>query len=105
VDDVLIMTRASIQEWKEIDDILKIFCRATSMMVNLLKSTFHHSGIQGEVLDNFKEIFPYNFVDLSEGFRYLGYFLKPDNYKAEDWRWLMQSLKKGLAIGVIDGYP
>jgi hypothetical protein len=96
VDDVLIMTRASLQEWKEIDNILNIFCRATGMLVNLTKSTFHHSGIQGEVLENFKEVFPYNFVDLSEGFRYLGYFLKSRKYKAEDWRWLLAKFEKRI---------
>jgi hypothetical protein len=47
MDDVLIMTRASLQEWKEIDDILKNFCRATGLAVNLSKSTFHHSGYKG----------------------------------------------------------
>jgi hypothetical protein len=99
VDDVLIMTRASIEEWKAIDEILKIFCRAMGLVVNLLKSTFHYSGIQQEVLDSFKDIFPYNFADLYkfvEGFRYLGYFLKPDNYKAEDWRWLILKFEKRI---------
>jgi hypothetical protein len=91
------MTRASIQEWKEIVSILKIFCRATGMMVNLSKSTFHHSGIQGEILENFKEIAPYNFADLSEAFRYLGYFLKPDKYKAVDWRWLIAKFEKRIS--------
>jgi len=31
VDDVLIMTRASLQEWQEIDNILKFFCRASGL--------------------------------------------------------------------------
>jgi hypothetical protein len=31
VDDVLIMTKASLQEWQEIDKILKIFCRALGL--------------------------------------------------------------------------
>jgi hypothetical protein len=86
MDDVLIMTRDSLQEWKEIDDILKIFCKATAVAINFSKSTFHHSGIQGELLENFKELFPYNYVDLYTSFRYLGYLLKSEKYKAEDWR-------------------
>jgi hypothetical protein len=98
VDDVLIMSKASIEEWKVIDEILNVFCRATSLVVNLQKSTFHYFGIQQEVIDSFKDIFPYNFVDLSEGFRYLGYFLKSDNYKAEDWRWLISKFEKRLNL-------
>jgi hypothetical protein len=82
------------------------------MLVSLTNSTFHHSGIQGEVLENFKEVFPYYFIDLFEGFIYLGYFLKTKKYKAEDWRWLrlkigdgyLQNLKKELVIGVIGGF-
>jgi hypothetical protein len=85
VDDVLIMSKALIEEWKVIEKILCVFCRATGLVINLQKSTFHYYGVQQEVLDSFKDIYPYNFVELSEGFRYLGYFLKYDNYKAEDW--------------------
>jgi hypothetical protein len=68
-----------------IDEILTVFCKATGLEVNLQKSTFHYYGIHREVLEYFKDIFPYNFADLSDGFNYLGYFLKFDNCKAEDW--------------------
>jgi len=89
VDNVLIMRKASIQELKEINDLLKIFYSALGMKVNLTKSTFHFSVIQGEFLEKFKEAFPYNFVDLLEGFRYLRYFLKAEKYKVVEWRWLL----------------
>jgi hypothetical protein len=65
-------------------------------MVNPLKSTLHHSGIQQEDLDSYKEIFPYKFADLTDGFRYLGYFLKPVNYKVEDWHWLIAKFEKRI---------
>jgi len=96
VDDVLIMTKATLQEWKEIENILNIFYRATSMLVNMTKSTFHHSGLQGEELEKFKEAFPYNFVELFEGFRYLGYFLNTGKYKVEYWRWLIEKFEKRI---------
>jgi hypothetical protein len=51
------------------------------MKVNLGKSTFHHLGIQGDLLEKFKEVFSFKFVDLAEGFRYLGYFLKAEKVK------------------------
>jgi hypothetical protein len=50
-------------------------------------------------------VFPYNFADLSEGFRYLGFYLKTGMYKAEDWRWLLAKIEKKLVIGVTDGCP
>jgi hypothetical protein len=85
VDDVLIMTKASIEEWQVIEKILCDFCGATGPLINLQKSTFHYNGVQHEVLESIKDIYHYNFIELSEGFKYLGYFLKPDNYKVEDW--------------------
>jgi hypothetical protein len=66
------------------------------MLVNMTKSTFHYLGLQGEDLEIFKVAFPYNFVELSEGFRYLGYFLKTGNYKVEDWRWLIAKFEKRI---------
>jgi hypothetical protein len=69
VHDVLIMSKASIEEWKVIDEILNVFFKATGLVVNLQNSTFHYFWIQQEVINSFKDIFPYNFVDLSEGFR------------------------------------
>jgi hypothetical protein len=55
VDDVLIMTKASIEEWKEIEKILCVFCGASGLLINLQKSTFHYYGVQQEVLESIKE--------------------------------------------------
>jgi hypothetical protein len=64
--------------------LLTVFVRASGLEINLTKSTFHYSGFQGDLLVQFKEIFPYNFMDLNSGFRYLGYYLKHLSYKIED---------------------
>jgi hypothetical protein len=69
----------------------------------LTKSTFLYVGLRGEELEKFKEVFPYKFADLSEAFKYLGYYLKEGMYKAGDWRWLLAKLKIKLIIDVIDG--
>jgi hypothetical protein len=39
VDDVLIMTNASLQEWMEIESHIKLFCNASGLKVNETKST------------------------------------------------------------------
>jgi hypothetical protein len=62
VDDVLIMTKASIEEWKEIEKILCVFCGALVLMINLQKSTFHHFWVKQEILESLKEIYHYNFI-------------------------------------------
>jgi hypothetical protein len=84
-DDVLIMTNDSIQEWKEINEILKIFCSTMDLSINWEKLTFHFANLQQQTLDKIKGIFPYSFTHLSSGLKYLGYSLKSDSYKLTDW--------------------
>jgi len=76
VDDILIMTKDSLVEWMVIKSLLDLSCCASGIKVNLNKSTVHHSGIQGEVLEKIKEAFTFTFVEMSEGFIYLRYFIK-----------------------------
>jgi hypothetical protein len=96
VDDVLIMTRENLQEWKEIAGILETFVSATGLEINIAKSSFHFAGIDENSLAPFRDLFPYNFFTLDVGFRYLGYFLKSSFYKSEDWRWLIQKFERRI---------
>jgi hypothetical protein len=50
------------------------------------------------ILTSLSSLFPYKFVELSEGFRYLGFFLKPTNYRVEDWHWLIQKYEKRIGL-------
>jgi hypothetical protein len=92
------MSKASLEEWQEIHRILGVFCGASGLLINVQKSTFLHYGVAEDTLDNLKEVFQYNFIALSEGFRYLGYFLKPDSYKVEDWHWLISKFEKRINL-------
>jgi hypothetical protein len=82
VDDVLIMSKASLQEWREIDYIISLFCKAIGLTVNQSKTTVHYEGLSDDELVHFKNFLPYNFSDLSIGFRYLGYYLKTGPHRA-----------------------
>jgi len=61
VDDVLMMNRDSIEEWKEINKVLSLFCSASSLQINQQKTTFLHFGISLQVLDVLKSFYHYNF--------------------------------------------
>jgi hypothetical protein len=98
VDDVLIMTKATLQEWMEIDKIIKLFCKASGLMVNQSKTTVHFEGLSDAELAPFKMFLPYTFTDLSIGFKYLGYFLKTGAYKEDDWNWLVTKLEKKIGL-------
>jgi hypothetical protein len=59
VDDVIIMKKTSVDEWKEIHKLLNIFCVAFGLEINLNKSTFHHYGVQPDVLLVLTDLFSF----------------------------------------------
>jgi hypothetical protein len=97
VDDVLIMKNAILIEWREISRILKIVCSASDLLINWTKSTFHFDNVSAQNLELLKTIFPYSFVHLSFGFKYLRYFIKANHYKASDWDWLIKKVEKKVS--------
>jgi hypothetical protein len=48
-------------------------------------------------LEPLKAIFPHTFFHLSIGFKYLGYYIKADHYKASDWGWLITKVEKRVS--------
>jgi hypothetical protein len=56
VDDILIMSRASLAEWEKIQVILHVFCRASGLVINVQKSIFLHSGVSPETLQSLKDL-------------------------------------------------
>jgi hypothetical protein len=98
VDDVLILSKASMVEWLVIDSRISFFCKATGLSVNLTKSTVHFEGLSDLELISFKTLLPYSFTDLSQGFRYLGYFLKTGTPRAADWDWLVNRVTNKINL-------
>jgi hypothetical protein len=96
VDDILILTRALVQEWTVIMELIICFCMASGLKVNSTKSTVHYLGLLETKLDVFKIFIPYSFSDLTEGFKYLGYYLKDGIQKSKDWSWLIQKVEKKI---------
>jgi hypothetical protein len=86
VDDVIIMTNANLSEWTKIHKIINTFCIVSGMMINYQKSNFLVTGVGDATLDELKSLYNIESIDLSEGFNYLGFYIKPTSYKAEDWR-------------------
>jgi len=57
VDDVVILLKASTEEWIEIDLLLKTFCLASGLMINITKTTILQAGLSEEDLRPFKALF------------------------------------------------
>jgi len=76
--------------------ILDLFSKATGMEYNIRKSTISHNLLSDEEINRFKDLFPFESKSIDEGLKYLGFNLKPTNYKKVDWLWLLEKLDKRL---------
>jgi hypothetical protein len=52
--------------------------------------------MEEEEINTYKEIFPFEFWSLDTKLKYLGFHLKPNNYKKHDWNWIVIKLEKRL---------
>jgi hypothetical protein len=98
VDDILIMTKSSLAEWEKIQKILQVFCLASGLVINIQKSTILHAGVDTGSLQRIVNALSYPCKDLSSGFKYLGYLLKPGSYKAMDWQWLVDRFNSRINL-------
>jgi len=47
-----------------------------------------------ELQTSYIDLFPFEKQELEKGLKYLGFHLKPNNYRKEDWKWLISKLEK-----------
>jgi hypothetical protein len=90
VDDVLLFGNGSLIEWKVLKEALDLFCNATGMSFSSHKSLFLEADWTGEELIVLKDILPFEVKSIEVGFKYLGYFIKPNCYTLVDWSWLQK---------------
>jgi len=96
IDDVLIMGIASLEEWLCLKEILDSFCQASRLEINYHKSMFFFNNVEPEQLSAYEDLYDISFAHIDSGFKYLGFFLKPNDYKIDDWRWLVKKLENKL---------
>ena len=87
----------SLGEWQHYKIILNTFCRATSMEINVDKSSFLYNNIDESVRQQIFNFLPYKMEPIVAGFKYLGFYLKPLGYGIKDWRWFLLKFKKKLS--------
>jgi hypothetical protein len=104
VDDVLILSKDDLTEWREIFDLILLFCKATGLQVNSSKTTMHHEGMTDSELVPLRSLLPYTFSALYLGFKYLGFHLKTGPQRVADWSWLLTKIEKRLETGAINGF-
>eukprot|EP00253_Pinus_taeda_P011344 PITA_11344 len=97
VDDILIFSNGSYNELKELKDIFDLFMKATGMLINSGKSQVCVAGFNRRESTAMTNLFPFHTQSLDTSFKYLGFWLKPDAYKKEDWNWLIAKIEARIS--------
>ena len=97
VDDVLLFDKGTMYEWRVLEDILDTFSFAIGMAYSGPKCMFLESGMDEVTLFEIRNLFPFEVVHIDNDFKYLGYFLKPNNYLKEDWWQLLKKVEKRIS--------
>ena len=98
VDDILIFCNGSLKEAEKLSEILLLLCKETGMQINSRKSRLTNFNLEYDVMRVMLELFPFLHYTLDEGIKYLGFILKPNCYRKEDWNWLLAKLEHRVNI-------
>jgi len=97
VNDV-VFGEGSNWEWRSFERILKVFCLATSMVISVEKSLLLCNRLSEEVENHMYQMFPYKIGAIENELKYLGCFLKPNDYKVDHWGWLLRKVEERINI-------
>jgi N-acetylneuraminic acid mutarotase len=73
------------------------YCKATRMGVNMDKSSMLFNGFGRGIGKTNSPDFSYKLWALDQGVNYLGFNLKPNDYKFVDWLWLFKRIKAKIS--------
>ena len=96
MDDVLIFCSGTVHDLNTLAEILAVFSSATGMEINEGKSIITTHRMEDVEVGYATACFPFVRVTLDDGLKYLGFFLKPNNYLKKDWVWLIEKLERRL---------
>ena len=68
------------------------------MMINPKKSMLTPHNMGDHEFQIYATLFPYDLIMLDEGLKYVGFRLKSNYYKKEDWTWLLAKLEKRINV-------
>lgn len=98
VDDILLFDRGTRRDIDCLYRGLNMFKTTTGMVINLQKLAASFFHIEDTYLRYMTGFFPIQALEISEGIKYLGFFLKPNDYRKSDWKWLIGKLEKILML-------
>eukprot|EP00253_Pinus_taeda_P026324 PITA_26324 len=96
VDDILLFSNESLEDCRTLKKILDLFLKATGLCINERKSTLTCVGMPRELVRRVELVLNFEIKSMEDAFKYLGFFLKPDNYRIKDWKWILVKIESKL---------
>ena len=87
-----------LEEWHVSQEILNLFCVETSLEISSNKSLILKNEIYDKVENRLSLIILYKFESLENGFKYLGYFLSPNEYHVPKRLWLLNRIESRIGL-------
>ena len=78
MDDVLLFGEGTIRNLEAFIALIDKYRKATGMVVNVDKSNLIHNDFLEDLLQRSREIIQYQITPIGEGFKYMGFALKPN---------------------------
>ena len=75
-----------MDEWNAYKEALDLLCSATCMTVSIEKSSFLFHDVDEDTRRHISALLPFKIDPVTIGFKYLGYRLKPLEYRSTDWK-------------------
>jgi len=98
VDDILIFCNGSRRDTDCLVEGIELFKRATGMLINVDKSSMITNLVSEADLMYLAGKLPFHIEPMDGGLKYLGFHLKPNSYRKEDWMWLIGKLEKRILV-------
>ena len=87
------MEEGTLTNLQNLAKSLEKYQKAIDMVVNIEKYILIYNNIYEELLSRVKVLLPYSTVPIYEGFKYLGFTLKPNSCAFQVWTWLYKKIE------------
>ena len=101
IDDAILFARGIQKDLMTYKRILSLFFSATSMMVNLNKSSFQSNLFSVDLDAQDDALFSFQLKEFESGLKYLKFYLKPSCYRFTNWLWIHVKVEYWSSISKI----
>lgn len=98
VDDVLTCIMGNNKDCSFLKPSLDLLYRAIGMEINTNKSCIIYNGFSNQSILLVREICPFPINNLDEGFKYLGFYMKPNKCHISYWVWMVWTVEAQILV-------